>query len=143
MTVLKRNAGAFLLAAAMAVLLCLAVAPIAHADTGHYFYSFSKGQKSDCGPVKKTNTNTVATLSIRKSDDNVFTPVTSVLGVRVRFADGSAEASQYTKFSNYVAKGKIKYLSKKAKINTKYKLRGQVDSSSKKNLIQVWGYWTP
>ena len=142
MTVLKRNAGAFLLAAAMAVLLCLAVTPAAHAHTGHYFYSFAKGQKSACGPVKKSNDYRYTSLSIRKSSDNVFTPVTSVLGLRVRTASGSA-ASDYKKFSNYTANSKIYYRDGFGTKGSRYKLHGQVDSSSKKNLIQVWGYWTP
>ena len=144
MTTFMKKVCAFVISAMCAIALSgAALAPCAFATTGHWYFSFSKSDGvHKCGPVKKTNGNNYVNLSIKKSSDNVFTPGKSVLGLRAR-TSGNAKATAYHTYSYYTDSTNMTFKKDKAIVNHNYYLKGQIDSKSKTNLIQVWGYWTP
>ncbi|MEE0706412.1 MAG: hypothetical protein UCH28_08540 [Adlercreutzia sp.] len=139
-----RKTGALALVALVAIaVVSFGLVQPAHAETKHYFFSFSKSDGvHKCGPAKKQTKNNYVKVQVKKGSDNVFKPMKSVLGLRARTESG-AKATQYNVFYNYTDNGKLTYLKDKAIIDHSYTLRGQVDKKSETNLIQIWGYWTP
>lgn len=111
------------------------------ADRGHWYFDFYKGQKHYCGPVRKSDGEQNAYISIKYSSDNIFREGQYVLGVRVRQLNGVA-ATNYHTYKTYANSQRMRYITT-GYANWQYNLHGQVDSTSSGSRIKVWGYWNP
>lgn len=115
-----------------------------HAERAHWYFDFNKNSGTHvCKAYSKSDNEQAAYVSLYQTSDNIFTPGSSALGLRVRDKDANIMSGYYI-YRYYTKSNKMYYnQGRKAYAGSPYNLHGQVDSSSGTYRIKVWGYWNP